>query len=83
MIKNDHQLGKPFVQYVDTQANIEALTGLDEGSTAYATDTDQLGAYDGAAWVWYSTTKQVLMADGITPPDPLTTEDETDWLYEG
>lgn len=26
---------------------------------------------------------EVLMADGVTPPDPLTTEDETDWLYEG
>lgn len=26
---------------------------------------------------------EVLMADGITPPDPLTTEDQTDWLYEG
>ena len=24
---------------------------------------------------------EVLMADGITPPDPLTTDDETDWLY--
>lgn len=29
------------------------------------------------------TAGQVLMADGITPPDPLLTEDETDWLYEG
>lgn len=24
---------------------------------------------------------EVLMADGVTPPDPLMTEDETDWLY--
>jgi len=24
---------------------------------------------------------EVLMSDGITPPDPLTTDDETDWLY--
>jgi hypothetical protein len=26
---------------------------------------------------------EVLMADGVTPPDPLTLEDQTDWLYEG
>jgi hypothetical protein len=26
---------------------------------------------------------EVLMADGITPPEPLTTETEDDWLYEG
>jgi hypothetical protein len=30
----------------------------------------------------YFVSSEVLMADGITPPDPLTTEDETDWLYE-
>lgn len=27
--------------------------------------------------------REVLMADGVTPPDPLTTEAEDDWLYEG
>lgn len=26
---------------------------------------------------------EVLVADGVTPPEPLTLEDETDWLYEG
>jgi hypothetical protein len=26
---------------------------------------------------------EVLMADGITPPDPLLLEDSTDWLYSG
>lgn len=30
------------------------------------------------------TSGEVLMADGITsPPDPLTNEAGTDWLYEG
>jgi hypothetical protein len=24
---------------------------------------------------------EVMMADGFTPPEPMTTEDETDWLY--
>lgn len=28
-----------------------------------------------------SIVSEVLMADGVTPPDPLTTEDEIDWLY--
>jgi hypothetical protein len=40
------------VQYVDTKANIEALTGLSEGAIAYATDTNELGSYSGAAWTW-------------------------------
>lgn len=44
---------------------------------------DQQGRLTAAADVLIVTTGQVLMADGITPPDPLTTEDETDWLYEG
>lgn len=55
MIKNDHQLGKPFVQYTGIQATIEALTSLDAGSTAYATDLQQFGFYTGAAWVWGAT----------------------------
>jgi hypothetical protein len=52
MRKGDAQLGTPFVQYKDTQANIEALTGIPEGATAYATDTNKLGSYDGAVWTW-------------------------------
>lgn len=49
---NDAQLGKPLVLYVDTKTNIEALTGLAEGSVAYATDTDEFGSYDGSTWTW-------------------------------
>lgn len=58
MIKNDRQYGKPFIQYTDTKINIEALAGLTEGSTAYATDTNQFGAYNGAAWTWYDAVGQ-------------------------
>ncbi len=49
---NDAQLGKPGILFKDTKANIEALTGLAEGSTAYATDTNEFGSYSGAAWAW-------------------------------
>jgi len=51
---DDTQLGRPETIYKDTQANIEALASPVEGMIAYATDTNQLGSYDGAAWTWYS-----------------------------
>jgi hypothetical protein len=54
MIHNDKQLGKPFVEYTATQAEIEALTGIEAGSTAFATDLEQPGWYSGTAWVWGS-----------------------------
>lgn len=49
---NDVQLGKPSVLYKDVKANIESLSGLAEGSHAYAVDTDELGTYTGNAWQW-------------------------------
>jgi hypothetical protein len=52
MIVNDTQKGTPFVNYTGTKAAIEALSGIAEGATAYATDTDQPGNYTGAAWKW-------------------------------
>ena len=54
MRKGDAQIGLPAPVYTDTAANIEALSGVVEGATAYATDTDEPGWYDGAAWVWGS-----------------------------
>ena len=54
MRKDDKQLGAPFVNYKDTEANIEALSGIVEGAQAYATDTDKLGTFDGTNWVWGS-----------------------------
>lgn len=52
MKRNDAQLSFPEVLYKNTKANIEALTGVPEGAVAYATDTDQIGAYTGAVWKW-------------------------------
>lgn len=52
MILNGQVLGKPLVLYKDTQANIEALTGLVAGMEAFATDLLQFGTYDGSSWVW-------------------------------
>jgi hypothetical protein len=49
---DNRQLGMPFIEYKDTKANIEALAGCEQGSIAYATDTDELGTYDGADWNW-------------------------------
>lgn len=48
------QLTPEQFTYVDTKANIEALTGLVGGERGYATDTGQKGHYDavGAAWDW-------------------------------
>lgn len=56
MKDDDRQLGKPIRLYVDTKANIEALSlaAGDEGCVAYATDTDEIGTYNGSAWVWGS-----------------------------
>ena len=54
MIHNGKVYGKPLVQFIDTRANIEAMTGLQEGSIAYASDTNQLGSYNGSTWDWYS-----------------------------
>lgn len=55
MKKGDVQLGSPGVLYKDTKANIDALVGIAQGAIAYATDTDELGSYDGVAtWTWGS-----------------------------
>lgn len=35
-----------------TKAEIEAFPGLPEGSIAYATDTNELGTYNGTSWAW-------------------------------
>lgn len=61
MINDDKQIGTPLVDYRDTQANIEALTGMLEGATAYATDIDMKGMYDGSRWLWYG--RERLTAD--------------------
>jgi len=54
MKNGDIQLGAPFVNYRDTKASIEGLSGVPQGAQAYATDTDEFGTYDGvSAWTWH------------------------------
>ena len=54
MITDGRVTGLPLVDYASTKAAIEALTltAADAGARAYATDVDEIGAYDGAAWAW-------------------------------
>lgn len=52
MIKNDRVYGAPLCQYKDTKTNITALSGVEEGAIAYATDTNEFGSFDGSTWTW-------------------------------
>ena len=65
MRNKDVQLGLPDVLYTDTKAAIEGLVGVTEGAQAYATDTDQYGAYDGAAWSWVLWLEEAALHDNI------------------
>ena len=40
------------VTYVGLHSNIEAYTATTAGNTALATDTQEMGYFDGAAWLW-------------------------------
>ena len=51
----------PIVMYTDTKAAIVALTGALEGTTAYATDTDEFGTYNGSTWDWNSSGAYVAL----------------------
>jgi len=55
MIHDGKVIGLPLVDYTDTKASIEALSGLEAGMTAYASDSQQFGYYDGSAWQWLDT----------------------------
>lgn len=52
MRKGDNQVGFPQGLFSASKATIEALSGVPEGAIAYATDTNELGTYDGATWTW-------------------------------
>ncbi len=56
MIHDGANIGKPIVLYPDTQANINALTGIITGTIAYAYDVRCIGTYNGASWDWTSAT---------------------------
>ena len=54
MRKGDNQIGFPQGLYANTKASIEAFAGVPEGAVAYATDTNELGTYNGSVWTWGS-----------------------------
>ncbi|KKN52730.1 hypothetical protein LCGC14_0609670 [marine sediment metagenome] len=62
---DDKQVGSPKISYNDTKSNIEALTSIDEGAQAYATDTNEPGWYDGASWVWGASETVITEGPGI------------------
>lgn len=53
------------VLYTGEKAYINALTEVREGATAYATDTDEFGTYNGTVWTWGTGIPDVPI-DGIT-----------------
>ena|GEM_PF-3182995 len=58
--------------YFGTQAEIEALTGVTEGSVGYATDRDpyeHFGTFNGTDWEWDTA------ASGYTPPTTTAAND--------
>jgi hypothetical protein len=62
---------------IGTKAAVEALTGVAEGSIGYATDTNELGSYDGSAWTWGSGAFDLAAAiNGAAVGSPLDANDE-------
>lgn len=63
--------------YFDTQANIEALTGVIAGAIAYATDRsayEHFGTYNGASWEWDTVSAAgvaTVTGDGVDNTDPV------------
>jgi hypothetical protein len=68
-----------------TLANTTVAAGVYGSATKVVQITvDSKGRLTSATEVTISTSGgEVVMADGMTPPDPMQTEDETDWLYAG
>lgn len=55
MRQGDKQLGTPQIIYVETKANIEAMTSLEAGAIAFANDQPgdrAFGTFNGSAWTW-------------------------------
>ncbi len=63
MIHDGRVVGAPLVDYLDTKANIEALGSLEAGMTAYASDAEEVGFYDGSDWQWGMAAALVWIAD--------------------
>ena len=79
-----------LISLQDTKSNLINLIGtLNEIILVKATDTSELGIYNGSEWMWIGANTgiasgELLMQDGVTsPPVPLENEQQDDWLYEG
>lgn len=83
MLHGGEHVGRPVIQYTDTKANIEALSGVPEGAHAYATDTDEPGWYDGLAWVWGGGSTHELLFSQVVDVEVVDTTTETTLLGAG
>jgi len=72
MRKGDTQLGTPYTEYVNTKANIEALTGIATGAISYASDTLGLGNKNAVGWSWITNPTASTLALAITAGKTLT-----------
>lgn len=79
MKHGDKQLGFPETPYTNTKSVIEALSGVVEGSVAYATDTNEVGYYNGAAWEWIELIHNATQIQGVDVD--AATPTEGDGLY--
>jgi hypothetical protein len=62
--------------WADAKATIGALTPP-EGFMAYATDTDEIGTYDGASWNWLAAGEQAHIVDADGTLADITTKFNT------
>lgn len=79
MLHNGEFFGLPPVNFRNTKATIEAigLADLEPGMSAYATDLQQLGHYNGTRWDWIPYTVHI----GPDPPTaPSTPYDGQVWI---
>lgn len=89
MRQGDRQLGIPQIIFVGTKASIEAITGLDEGAIAYASDQaadSAFGTYDGSVWTWGQGQLPIVASEAtilaITPTAGLVAKaTDTNFLY--
>jgi hypothetical protein len=65
------------VQIQDTKTNLTSLTGtVKEVITALATDTNEIGVYDGTDWVWIGGANNLKASALSTRFEPVTYNEE-------
>lgn len=53
-IQDSRVVGLPLVNFTDTKANLLAIASPEDGMTAFAEDTGELGFYTQSAWHWWN-----------------------------